>query len=301
MTTRTTTRAMMTPTATATNDADVDNFVFDTPKASSLPVTGTTVPNGNPFLFPVRRVYCVGKNYEDHVVEMGGDVKRSKPVFFTKPSFGGVVFAPCGGDGGGDDDDDGAAAAAATTTSTTTPIRYPPNTNNLHYEVELVVAIGTEPKPGSSSNSNSSNSDLMECVYGYAVGIDLTRRDLQGEAKSKGGPWDTGKYFDESAPIGPITPKTKRSGDDNDDESAAIGTKTMVLTVNGEVRQSVVLERMIWKVPEILEELSKSFNLKPGDLIMTGTPSGVGPVVRGDRMVGTIDGLVEQGVDVTLV
>ena len=149
-----------------------------------------------------------------------------------------------------------------------------------------MVAIGKE------LGSNDGTSDLLDCVYGYAVGIDLTRRDLQGEAKSKGHPWDTGKYFDSSAPMGPITPI-----DDNDD---ILNDKIMELTVNGEIKQSVCLNKMIWKVPEIITELEKSFELKPGDLIMTGTPSGVGPVGRGDQIRGTINGLVEF-VDITLV
>jgi len=154
---------------------------------------------------------------------MGGDLERSNPVFFTKPSFDGVVYA------GPDDSNDD------TSSSNSTPIKYPPNTSNLHYEVELVVAIrkGIE-------KSNPSAIDLLNCVYGYAVGIDLTRRDLQGEAKSKGLPWDTGKYFDESAPMGPISPVvTKGSFEDKLDQ------KTMELTASGELKQSVRLENMI--------------------------------------------------------
>lgn len=246
-------------------------YVVDPPPLSSLPVIGTTSR------FPVRRVYCVGKNYAAHVVEMGGDIERSNPVFFTKPSYGGVVYAgpPESSDNGNEKH------------STSTLVKYPPNTSDLHYEVELVVAIGKE----HNNNNGSGGNNLLDCIYGYAVGIDLTRRDLQGEAKSKGHPWDTGKYFDESAPMGPITPIQ---------DDADLNPKTMELTVNGEIRQSVRLENMIWKVPEIIHELSKSFQLKPGDLIMTGTPSGVGPVVPGDRLVGTIDGLVEP-VDITMV
>eukprot|EP00536_Pseudo-nitzschia_multiseries_P016493 jgi/Psemu1/299275/fgenesh1_pm.1129_\ len=268
-----------------TDNHESTAYVFEPPPVSSLPIVGTSKK------FPVRRVYCVGKNYVEHVIEMGGDVKRNKPIFFTKPSVDGVVFAGLGRDGDGDHE-----------IKPPTPIEYPPNTNNLHYEVELVVAIGKE--LGSSSNSNSSNDatetpppELLECVFGYAVGIDLTRRDLQDEAKSKRWPWDTGKYFDQSAPIGPITPRAASEAYSFADE---LNAKTMALTVNGTIRQSAKLETMIWKVPEIISELSKSFRLKPGDLIMTGTPSGVGPVVAGDRLVGTIDGLVEP-VDIVLI
>ena len=268
--------------STTTSSMD---YVVDPPRITSLPVVGTNSR------FPVRRVYCVGKNYAAHVVEMGGDLERSNPVFFTKPSFNGVVYAGSSAFRGGSDGSDSG--------TTSTSVNYPPNTSNLHYEVELVVAIGKGIDNNSFSTAThppASTIDLLDCVYGYAVGIDLTRRDLQGEAKSKGLPWDTGKYFDESAPMGPITPAatTTTSFEDILDE------KTMELTVNGETRQSVRLENMIWKVPEIITELSKSFELKQGDLIMTGTPSGVGPIVAGDRLVGTIDGLVEK-VDITLI
>ncbi len=260
----------------ATDSEQKNSYVFCPPAITSLPVVGTNSR------FPVRRVYCVGKNYTAHVIEMGGDLDRSNPVFFTKPSFDGVVYA-----GSSEFDDD------SNNDSNSTSIKYPPDTSDLHYEVELVVAIGKGIPPETSSSATASN--LLDCVYGYAVGIDLTRRDLQGEAKSKGLPWDTGKYFDESAPMGPITPAVT-----TDSFEAILDEKTMELTVNGETRQSVLLENMIWKVPEIINELSKSFELKQGDLIMTGTPSGVGPVVAGDRLVGTIDGLVEA-VDITLV
>jgi fumarylpyruvate hydrolase len=288
-----------------------NNHVFDPPPITSLPVAGTNSR------FPVRRVYCVGKNYADHVVEMGGDLERSKPIFFTKPSFDGVVYAGPPGFLGSSD------SSSSSSSSSSTSIKYPPNTHNLHYEVELVVAIGKELRFPSKDDDDDDDDDddasiaacdILDCVYGYAVGIDLTRRDLQGEAKSKGLPWDTGKYFDQSAPMGPITPRPRRGIDDEakaEATSAAavaaassfqetLDERTMTLTVNGETRQSVRLEKMIWKVPEIITELSRFFALQPGDLIMTGTPSGVGPVVVGDRIVGTIDGLVE-GVDITLV
>jgi len=274
-------------------------YVFDPPPIACLPVVGTNAK------FPVRRVYCVGKNYAAHVVEMGGDLQRSQPVFFTKPSVDGVVYAGCSLDNN----------------NNSTEIQYPPHTNNLHYEVELVVAIGSElrrrPKDADDDDEDAAPAadDLLDCVYGYAVGIDLTRRDLQGEAKSKGLPWDAGKYFDQSAPMGPITPRIRiihessssshqkakaDSSSSFDISNSNLDDKIMALTVNGEVRQSVSLQHMIWKVPDIITALSQLFELKPGDLIMTGTPSGVGPVVVGDRIRGTIDGLV-QGVDITLV
>lgn len=252
------------------------SYVFEPPPISSLPVVGTSKQ------FPVRRVYCVGKNYVEHVIEMGGDAKRNKPVFFTKPNIDGVVYAGCLGN----------------SSDKPTSIDYPPDTKNLHYEVELVVAIGKEPNDCVPNDVPSPN--ILDCVFGYAVGIDLTRRDLQDEAKSKQWPWDTAKYFDQSAPIGPITPRKEGNEDYFDDNAGKLDKRTMALTVNGATRQSVDLEKMIWKVPEILSELSKSFRLKPGDLVMTGTPSGVGPVVVGDRLIGTIDGLVEP-VDITLV
>jgi len=244
-------------------------------------------------------VYCVGKNYLAHVVEMGGDATQTQaqtrgatPVFFTKPGPDGIV---CAGNRSSNSN-----SSSNRSSNRSTPIEYPPNTTNLHYEVELVVAIGN----GNESNTNNSNTDLLDCVYGYAVGIDLTRRDLQDEAKSKRWPWDTAKYFDQSAPVGPITPRTPKLSSSSSSSSPPIQEEldptTMALTVNGETRQSVTLDQMVWKVPEIVSELSKSFRLKPGDLIMTGTPSGVGPVVRGDRLIGTIDGLVEP-VDITLV
>ena len=281
-------QATQTRSMAMASTSDDSSYVFDPPRTSSLPVVGSNSR------FPVRRVYCVGKNYAAHVVEMGGDLERSNPVFFTKPSFGGVVYAGSpelnGDEGNVNDSND------------STAVKYPPNTCNLHYEVELVVAIGKELGAKSTTSTTAaatpiSASELLDCVYGYAVGIDLTRRDLQGEAKSKGLPWDTGKYFDQSAPMGPITPAATLH------ETSFEGTldhQLMELTVNGETKQSVRLKKMIWKVPEIIAELTKSFVLKPGDLIMTGTPSGVGPVVQGDRLVGTIEGLV-QGVDITMV
>lgn len=254
--------------AMATTASSETSYAVDPPTIASLPVAGEKSR------FPVRRVYCVGKNYADHVVEMGGDPQRSRPVFFTKPSFDGVVCA------------DGSVNRSST------PIRYPPSTSNLHYEVELVVAIRQVPNLTKDDDDHKRFQKIMRSIYGYTVGIDLTRRDLQAEAKSKGLPWDTGKYFDQSAPMGAIARV--------DHLGTALDNMSMELVVNGKTRQSVRLENMIWKVPEIIAELSKFVVLQPGDLIMTGTPSGVGPVVVGDRIVGTIDGLAAN-VDITLV
>lgn len=274
--------------APAAAQCETHGYVFDPPLTTSLPVVAgtTTAAAITPSLrFPVRRIYCVGKNYADHVVEMGGDLKKSKPVFFTKPSFDGVVYAGPPPEAGSEE------------SSSTTNVQYPPGTNNLHYEAELVVAIGKEVRCREKEESLPPDV-LPTCVYGYAVGIDLTRRDLQGEAKSGGKPWDTGKYFDQSAPMGPLS--IRPPNNESEEEQRDLYDKTMVLTVNGETKQSVRLGEMIWKVPEIIAELSLLYTLKPGDLIMTGTPSGVGPVVVGDRIRATIDGLVE-GLDITLV
>jgi len=212
-------------------------------------------------LFPIHRVYCVGKNYADHVQEMGGDVTRSTPVFFTKPNDG-VVYAP---------------------KDSQTPVVYPLQTTNLHYEVELVVAIG-------SNVSSSETTAIEDCIYGFAVGIDLTRRDLQSAAKEKRGPWDVAKYFDQSAPMGSISSHITLKD---------LKSSNISLQVNGVTKQSAPLRNMIWSVPEIIKELTKSFVLKPGDLIMTGTPAGVGPIHVGDHVVGKVDGL--EDVDMVLV
>ena len=287
-------RTMMTSTHVSSK------YVFDPPTITSLPVvTGSNNNDDNDkdneqLHFPVRRVYCVGKNYAEHVKEMGGDVRRSKPIFFTKP-VDGVVFAGTGGHNNNNNNNN------------STPIKYPPNTSNFHYEVELVVAIGKEIRYSDITNSSGNNTSIndaaaaaaiLDCVYGYAVGIDLTRRDLQQDAKDNRGPWTLGKYFDESAPIGPISPSSSSSSLSFEEH---IDDKIMSLTVNGEVKQSVQLNEMIWNVPEIIAELLKSYDLKPGDLIMTGTPSGVGPVTVGDRIIGSIDGGMVKNVDITLV
>jgi len=198
--------------------------------------------------FPVRRIFCVGRNYADHVREMGNDPKSEPPVFFTKPADAVVA--------------DGAA------------IPYPNITTNLHHEVELVIALG-------AGGSEIDQARALDCVWGYAVGVDLTRRDLQTAAKDAGGPWDASKGFDNSAPIGALTPV----GDAGDPASKAIR-----LSVNGVVRQNASTSEMSWSIPEMIAALSRTWALQPGDLIFTGTPSGVGPLVRGDAVLAEIDG-----------
>jgi|SRR5579863_10525729 len=198
--------------------------------------------------FPVRRIYCIGRNYADHVREMGGDPRASAPVFFGKPA-------------------DALVENGAT-------IPYPSRTENLHHEIELVVAIGQAGRDVSAARA-------LEHVFGYAVGNDLTRRDLQTEAKKKGQPWEAGKAFDHSAPIAAIRPATR----------GHVASGRIWLQVNGGLRQQADVGDLIWSVPEIIAELSALFELQAGDLIFTGTPAGVGPVRAGDRLEGGIDGL----------
>ena len=199
--------------------------------------------------FPVHRIYCVGRNYAEHAREMGADPAREAPFFFCKPND---TVVPNG-----------------------VPIPYPSVTQNFHHEVELVVALkagGVNIKPDAA----------LDLVFGYAVGVDLTRRDLQQAAKDKGRPWDVGKAFDRSAPIGSIATVAARGHISN----AAIS-----ISVNGAVKQTSDVKEMIWNVPEIIMHLSTLFELKAGDLIFTGTPAGVGPLVTGDSVAARIDGL----------
>jgi fumarylpyruvate hydrolase len=206
--------------------------------------------------FAVRRIYCVGLNYRAHIREMGGNPDREAPFFFQKPTD---AILP-----------DGAT------------LPYPPRTANLHHEVELVVAIGT-------GGVDVPVADAPSLIAGYAVGLDMTRRDLQAEAKKAGRPWDMAKGFDHSAPCGALTPAAEAQGLDH----AAIW-----LDVNGERRQSSELSQMIWRVPEVIAELSRYMTLAPGDLIFTGTPENVGPVQRGDRLHAHIDGLSDLRITV---
>jgi fumarylpyruvate hydrolase len=218
------------------------DYVIAPPAISSVPVAGGGA-------FPVRRVFCVGRNYAEHTREMGGDPNREVPFFFMKPADALVT-------GGAD-------------------IPYPPMSKDLHHEMELVVAIGT-------GGADIPEADALNHVWGYAAGLDMTRRDLQGIAKKEGKPWDMGKGFDFSAPIGELVP------------AARIGhpAKGLIeLKVNGAVRQSSDLAKMIWNVPETIAYLSRLVRLAPGDLIFTGTPEGVAAVQRGDVLEGVVEGV----------
>ncbi|EKF21008.1 fumarylacetoacetate hydrolase family protein [Nitratireductor pacificus] len=215
----------------------------------SPPAQPTVAVSGSDKRFPVRRIFCVGRNYAAHTREMGRDPDREPPFFFTKPADAVVA--------------DGETVA------------YPPETENFHYEAELVVAIGT-------GGRDIPEEKTLEHVWGYAVGNDLTRRDLQLAARDKGRPWDWGKSFDRSAVIGPVHPA-------KDVGHPAKGS--IRLTVNGETKQDADLAELIWSVPEIISILSSSMTLKPGDLIMTGTPAGVGALAVGDVCVVEIEGL----------
>ncbi|MDD2845339.1 MAG: fumarylacetoacetate hydrolase family protein [Rhodoferax sp.] len=224
------------------------NTVFPPAPTVTVPVVGTSAR------FPVHRIYCVGRNYLEHALEMG-HTGREPPFFFMKPADAVLVAAPGG----------------------VTPLPYPSLTKNLHHEIELVVAIGTGGKniPVEQAESH---------IFGYAVGLDMTRRDLQNEMKSQGRPWCIGKGFDHSAPIGPITPK-EAAGD--------ITHATISLQVNQAMRQNSTVEQLIWNIAETIAQLSTAWELQPGDLIYTGTPAGVGAVVAGDTLMGSISGLTD--------
>jgi fumarylpyruvate hydrolase len=230
-----------------------DTYLFAPPATVSVPVTGS------PARFPVHRVYCVGRNYEEHAKEMGF-TGREPPFFFLKP----------------------ADAVVVVNAGETGTIPYPSLTANLHHEIELVVAIGT-------GGRNIKAADAHQHIFGYAVGLDMTRRDLQNDMKKQGRPWCIGKAFDQSAPIGPITP-VAQAGDVNQADIA--------LQVNGADRQRSNVAKLIWNVAETIEHLSAAWTLQPGDLIYTGTPEGVNAVVSGDLMVGSVSGLGELRVRV---
>ena len=218
-------------------------YVITPPPQAVLPVRGTED------MFPVHRIYCVGWNYAEHVREMGLTPEREPPIFFQKPLD---AVVPDGG-----------------------RVRYPPRTQNLHYEIELVVAIG-------QGGASIEQAEALEHVWGYGVGIDMTRRDLQAVAKSNGQPWEASKAFDDAAPLSAL-----RSA-----EHVGHPARGRIwLSVNGDLRQDGDLGQLIWSVPEILEQLSSLFSLEPGDLIYTGTPAGVGPVGAGDVLEGGVDGL----------
>ncbi|PKO61138.1 MAG: 5-carboxymethyl-2-hydroxymuconate isomerase [Betaproteobacteria bacterium HGW-Betaproteobacteria-18] len=222
------------------------NYVFPPAPTATVPVVGSTAQ------FPVHRIYCVGRNYAEHAQEMGHS-GREPPFFFMKPADAVLVVPP----------------------GSTIALPYPSLTKNLHHEIELVVAIGTGGK-------NIAVDQAEQHIFGYAVGLDMTRRDLQNDMKAQGRPWCIGKGFDHSAPIGPITPKAA-AGD--------VTHATISLQVNDAMRQNSTLEQLIWTISETIAQLSAAWELQPGDLIYTGTPAGVGAVVPGDTLRGSISGL----------
>ncbi len=218
------------------------------------PLAPVIVPVDTGEGFPVRRVFCIGRNYAAHAREMGSDPDRDPPFFFTKWA---EAVVPSG-----------------------TAIAYPPQTANFHYEAELVVAIGT-------GGRNIAPEDAAAHIYGYACGLDMTRRDLQNAAKDKGRPWDTGKNVEQSAPIGLIHAS-----------NGLMASGAITLTKNGELKQSGDLSDMIWRISDVIAYISRFYRLEPGDLIYTGTPDGVGPVVPGDRLTVSIAGLGD--LDITI-
>jgi fumarylpyruvate hydrolase len=235
----------------------------ETTSAAPMPfvVAGTTIPVvGTTERFPVRRIYCIGRNYAAHAREMGSDPTREPPFFFQKPTDAVQVVMP----------------------GTVGDHPYPPLTKNYHYEVELVAAL-------KAGGRNVSAAQALDLVYGYAVGLDMTRRDLQRAMGDEKKPWEIGKSFDRSAPIGPL----HRVADIGHFEQGRI-----TLAVNGAVKQNANLNQMIWSVAEQISKLSEAFELRPGDIIYSGTPENVGPVVRGDVMTAHIDKLPDLVVKV---
>lgn len=218
-------------------------YVIAPPPVPTLPVVGSSD------LFPVRRIYCIGRNYAEHAIEMGHDPTKEPPFFFQKNPDNILLEG--------------------------SDFPYPPKSKDVHFEIELVVAL-------KSGGANIPVERALDHVYGYAIGLDMTRRDLQGEAKKLGRPWEIGKAFEHSAPCGPIHPVS------------AVGhpsSGAIWLEVNGEMRQKGDVNQMIWKVPEMISYLSDYFTLAPGDLIMSGTPAGVGGVKAGDALKGHVDGV----------
>jgi len=228
----------------------MSEFVIEPPQPATLPVKGMEKR------FPVRRVYCIGRNYAAHAVEMGHDPDKEPPFFFQKNP---------------------------NNLSAETEFPYPPKSADVHHEAELAVAL-------KSGGRNIPLAQALDHVYGYAVSLDMTRRDLQGEAKKMGRPWEIGKAFEQSAPITPLVPATEAGHPDRG---------PIRLAVNGTLRQEGDLNQMIWKIPEMISYLSDYFELAAGDVILTGTPAGVGPVERGDKMLVTVDGL--PSLEVTVI
>ncbi len=225
-------------------------FAIPVPTVSTIPVVGGAV-------FPVRRIYCVGRNYAAHAREMGHDPDREPPFFFTKP-----------------------ADAIVSASDGVVDVAYPTQTNDYQHEIELVVAL-------QKGGRNISVDSALELVFGYAVGLDMTRRDLQNAAKKLGRPWDMAKGFDQSAPCAPLTPVA---------QVGHLDKGAISLKVNGEVRQDGDLSDVIWSVAETISFLSGLVELFPGDIIYTGTPEGVSPVKKGDKLLGHVDGLVDLNV-----
>jgi fumarylpyruvate hydrolase len=224
------------------NSRNPATYVFEPPAVSALPVAGSDK------LFPVRRIYCVGRNYAAHAVEMGHDPSKEPPFFFQKNPDDIVLNGE---------------------------FPYPSASNDVHHEIEMVVAL-------QSGGTDIPQDRALDCVFGYGVGLDMTRRDLQGKAKDLGRPWEVGKAFEASAPCSPLRPV------------AEIGHPTqgaVWLDVNGERRQTGDLDQLIWKVPEMVSYLSALFRIARGDLIMSGTPAGVGPIKRGDVLRGHVEGV----------
>lgn len=220
----------------------MSTYVIDPPRQVTLPVRGSDA------LFPVRRIYCIGRNYADHAIEMGHDPNKEPPFFFQKNTQN---------------------------VDTSGQFPYPTQTNDVHFEMELVVAL-------KSGGANISEAQALDHVFGYGLGLDMTRRDLQGEAKKLGRPWEVGKAFERSAPMSALVKAS---------EVGHLNQGRIALTVNGKERQVGNLNQMIWKVPEMIAYLSRFYDIAAGDLIMSGTPAGVGAIVRGDVMVGDIEGL----------
>ncbi len=227
----------------------MSDLVIAAPTVPTIPVAGGGA-------FPVRRVYCIGRNFAAHAIEMGHDPDREPPFFFQKN--------PNNLDASGE-------------------FPYPPHSNDVHHEVELLVAL-------KSGGTGIKVADALDHVWGYAPCLDMTRRDLQGQAKKTGRPWEIGKAFEQSGPVGPLQPAS---------ETGHMDAGRIALSVNGTITQDGNLNQMIWKVPEMIAYLSEYFELAAGDVIMAGTPSGVGPVERGDTMVVQIDGLTDLTVKVT--
>ena len=225
------------------------NYVIDRPAQPFLKVKNSTD------VFPVRRVYCIGRNYADHAIEMGFDPNKEPPFFFQKNNSNIVI--------------DG-------------KFPYPLQTKDVHHELEMVVAL-------KSGGTNISLEKALDHIYGYAVGLDMTRRDLQGVAKKMGRPWEIGKAFEKSAPIGVLS---------KIEETGKLDEGKIVLKLNGKTKQEGNLNMMIWKVSEIISHLSQFYDIAAGDIIMTGTPAGVGPVQKGDKLEGTIEKLESLQVNV---